>query len=188
MALGGACGRVSWSMGELLARVAQPQDEAGWIELAKNRTVRQMRVLVLGAMGDEGAVSGVVFKAHAAAVPAAVAASARAASARAASARAASARAASARAASARAASALASASEDTAGDASEEMCTLTCTVDREQGWLFEATRALLWQLGEHSVDAQIAGLLAEGQGTLLAGLPRGALDIDCVGLGRHGR
>ena len=173
MALGGACGRVSWSMGELLARVAQPQDEAGWIELAKNRTVRQMRVLVLGAMGDEGAVSGVVFKAHAAAVPAAVAASARAASARAAS---------------ARAASALASASEDTAGDASEEMCTLTCTVDREQGWLFEATRALLWQLGEHSVDAQIAGLLAEGQGTLLAGLPRGALDIDCVGLGRHGR
>ena len=51
MAVGGAHGRVAWSMGELLARVAQPQDEAGWIELAKSRTVRQMRMLVLEGAG-----------------------------------------------------------------------------------------------------------------------------------------
>jgi hypothetical protein len=41
-----AFGSVSWSMGELLARVAQPGDEARWIEAAESRTVREMRGLV----------------------------------------------------------------------------------------------------------------------------------------------
>ena len=182
MAVGGARGRVAWSMGELLARVAQPQDEAGWIELAKSRTVRQMRVLVLGATADERAVGVVVSKEHAAAAVPEAEMPEKAAAAGAASASVASASVASAGAASAGAASApavAATAGEVKEGDAREEMCTLTCTVDREEGWLFEATRALLGQLGEHSVDAQIAALLAEGQGTLLAALPRGALDME---------
>ncbi len=162
MALGEASGGVSWSMGELLARVAQPPDEASWIELARSRTVRQMRVLVLEATADDRAVGGVVLKGHSVS---AVAASAGAASAGAAPAGAASAGA--------------ASAGENAEDEGGEEMCTLTCTVDREEGWLFEATRALLSQLGERSVDAQIEGLLAEGQGSLLAALPPGALDLD---------
>jgi len=61
----------------------------------------------------------------------------------------------------------------------SEAMRTLTCTVDQEEAWLFEATRALLEQLGTHGADAQVEALLAEGQGTLLAALPAGTLDMD---------
>src|SRR5262245_53502117 len=40
-----AAGKVSWSMGELVARVARPADELRWLELAASRTVRQMRML-----------------------------------------------------------------------------------------------------------------------------------------------
>jgi HAMP domain-containing protein len=47
-----AFGEVSWSMGELLARVAQREDEALWLEAAKGRTVRQMRVLITQASSD----------------------------------------------------------------------------------------------------------------------------------------
>jgi hypothetical protein len=43
MTLGGAFGSVSWSMDELLARVAQPQNEGPWIEMAQSRTVRETR-------------------------------------------------------------------------------------------------------------------------------------------------
>src|SRR6185295_11442057 len=60
-----------------------------------------------------------------------------------------------------------------------EAVCTLTFTVDREEAWLFEATRALLEQLGTRGADAQVEALLAEGQGTLLAALPAGTLDMD---------
>src|SRR5687767_12395501 len=38
-----AMGKVSWSMGEVLARVATPADEQRWLALAKSRTVRQVR-------------------------------------------------------------------------------------------------------------------------------------------------
>src|SRR5690606_32494274 len=38
-----AQGKVSWSMGGLLARVATPEDEERWIERAESRTVRQVR-------------------------------------------------------------------------------------------------------------------------------------------------
>jgi hypothetical protein len=61
----------------------------------------------------------------------------------------------------------------------SNEMCTLTCTVDQEEAWLFEATRALLEQLGVHGNDSQVEALLAEGQGNLLAVLPAGWLDLE---------
>src|SRR6188508_2456837 len=47
-----AFGQVSWSMGELLARVAQPRDEACWIEAAESQTVREMRGRVLEAMRE----------------------------------------------------------------------------------------------------------------------------------------
>jgi hypothetical protein len=60
-----------------------------------------------------------------------------------------------------------------------DEVCTLTCTVDREEAWLYEATRTLLEQLGVHGADAQVEALLAEGHGTLLAALPAGVLDLD---------
>lgn len=46
-----AIGKVSWSMAELLARVATPADDARWLELAESRTVRQVRVLVAEAHG-----------------------------------------------------------------------------------------------------------------------------------------
>jgi len=58
-----------------------------------------------------------------------------------------------------------------------EELCTLTCTVDREEAWLFEATRALLEQLGTRGSAAQVEALLAEGQETLLAALAPGSID-----------
>jgi len=58
-----------------------------------------------------------------------------------------------------------------TAGEG--DLCTLKCTVDREDAWLFEATRCLLDQLGERDMAAQSEALLAEAQGTLLALVPR---------------
>src|SRR4051794_850788 len=42
MRSGVAIVNLSWSMGELLARVAQPQDERRWVEAAQSRTVREM--------------------------------------------------------------------------------------------------------------------------------------------------
>src|SRR5688572_30486503 len=45
-----ANGCVSWSMAALIASVARPEDEAGWLEAAESRTVRQMRVLVAQAI------------------------------------------------------------------------------------------------------------------------------------------
>jgi hypothetical protein len=141
-----AFGRVSWSMGELLARVARPRDEAGWIEAAKCRTVRQMRGRVLEALRNESVAGGAVLREHAA-LPGAPAAAT----------------------------------SEHLESGDSDEMCTLTCTVDREEAWLFEATRALLEQLGVHGGDAQVEALLAEGQDTLLGALPSDALNLDRV-------
>jgi hypothetical protein len=64
-----------------------------------------------------------------------------------------------------------------------EELCTLTCTVDREDAWLFEATRRLLEQVGAHGATAQLEALLAEGQEVLLAALPRGSIDPDALEL-----
>ena len=69
----------------------------------------------------------------------------------------------------------------------SDEICTLTCTVDREDAWLFEATRCLLEQLGVNGAVAQTDALLAEAQSTLLAVLPEGTLDLDCSARPRSG-
>ncbi len=114
-----AAGEVSWSQAELVARVAIPEDEADWLALAKQHTVREMRALVSAALPKAETI-------------------------------------------------------ED-----GEEICTLVCTVDREDAWLFEATRTLLDQLGTHTGADQLEALLAEGQGTLLAALPRGSIDIE---------
>jgi hypothetical protein len=130
-----AFGSISWSMAELLARVAQPEDEASWMEAAEGRTVRQMRARVLEAMAvAERNESARVSE------PLAI---------------------------------------EDTETTDSDERCTLTCTVDQEDAWLFEATRALLEQLGVHGADAQVEALVAEGLGTLLAALPAGWLELE---------
>jgi hypothetical protein len=130
-----AFGRISWSMAELLARVAQPDDEASWMEAAQSRTVRQMRAQVLqaAAAAERGGPAPVSD----------------------------------------------ALAIENTETTESDEACTLSCTVDQEEAWLFEATRALLEQLGVHGNDAQVEALLAEAQGTLLAALPSGWLDLE---------
>jgi hypothetical protein len=57
-----------------------------------------------------------------------------------------------------------------------------TCvTVDREDAWLFEATQKLLEQLGTQGTAAQVEALLAEGQESLLAMLPRGSIDPDAL-------
>ena len=62
-----------------------------------------------------------------------------------------------------------------------EALCTLTCTVDREDAWLFEATRRLLEQLGTQGAAAQVEALLAEGQESLLAALAQGSIDPDAL-------
>jgi hypothetical protein len=54
-----ALGEVSWSMGELLARVAQAEDEASWLACAASRTVRQMRGLVSEASSNARGTRGV---------------------------------------------------------------------------------------------------------------------------------
>src|SRR6185295_1092896 len=38
-----AMGSISWSKAELLARVAQPENEAHWLELAERYTLRELR-------------------------------------------------------------------------------------------------------------------------------------------------
>ena len=164
-----AFGSVSWTMGELLARVAQPGDEARWIEAATSCTVREMRVRVLDALREQrptgagalpgSAARGDVLNEHAVGC-------------RAVGCRTVESRTVESRTVSRALASDL---EEDADGD---ETCRLTCTVDREDAWLFEATRALCDQLGVHGADAQVEALLAEGQGSLLAAMPAGMLDF----------
>jgi hypothetical protein len=128
-----ATGAMSWTMGELLARTARPEDEVHWIEAAQTRTVRQMRGLVAKAIS---AVS------HAP----------------------------------------LAETNELDAGESDDDgsdNCTLTRTVNREDAWLFEATRSLLDLLGVRGGDAQLEALLAEAQGLLLAAIPEAAFELD---------
>ncbi len=200
-----AFGHVSWSVGELLARVAQPGNEAHWLDVARSRTVRQMRTLVAAALADRrraggeavgagvahpGAAAGVCGSrgtigaheggeghdgAHDGAGPR--------------------------RGGGTHAARKRPGDCEqyvgaydgdgapdgggpdpdpDPDGDGDgDAMCHLTCTVTQEDAWLFEATRALLGQLGVQGSDAQSEALLAEGQDTLLAALPSGTLDVE---------
>jgi len=171
-----ACGEVSWSMAELVARVARPEEEAWWLQATASLTVRKMRQLVQNAATAEREAGRDQAPTHRAVAKQPAANS--------------TADAASADAASADAASGMdippAAANEATmasnaSAEETEEMCTLVCTVDREEAWLFEATRHLLEHLGERNSNAQVEALLAEGQITLLAALPRGALDIDAV-------
>jgi hypothetical protein len=154
-----ALAKVSWSMGELLARVATPATEGRWLELAHRRTVRQMRVRVAEALdaASEVATSEMAARSGAAEpLPTTGLAS-------------------------------LAPGRDGSltslhSGDGGE-LCTLTCTVDREEAWLFEATRCLLEQLGVCGASAQADALLAEAQGTLLGLLPEGAIEL----AGSHG-
>jgi hypothetical protein len=170
-----ATGQVSWSMGELLARVARREDEAHWLEVAESRTVRQVRVLVAEATARRGAGGAVSGEAgapasgnHAAAavgsavtgqavVEGCVVGGAGAGPA-----------------VTAPPGGGMAWAES---GAGREEPCVLICTVAREEAWLFEATRSLLRQLGVYGSDAQAEALLAEGVGTLLGMLPEGVLD-----------
>jgi|GEM_PF-297279 len=207
---GGACWSVSWSMGELLARVAQPQDERRWIEAAQSRTVREMQGSVLeamragdaeagvrvagsvipdaGAAGDvmrDGRVAGSIIRGAGAAGNVMRDAGAAGNVMRDAGAagnvmpnEGAAGNTGSDICVRALVRESVANA-EDTAEADSEALCTLTCTVDQEDAWLFEATRALLEQLGTHGAEAQVEALLAEGQGTLLAELPADTLDMD---------
>ena len=148
-----ALGKVSWTMAELLARVATPDDEARWLELAEGRTVRQVRVLVANAQATTGAAGTLEMAARAPALeqPSAIAGT-----------------------------GGVAEVEDGGVGQlaSGDEICTLTCTVDREDAWLFEATRCLLDQLGERGSAAQGEALLAEAQGTLIALLPPGAIDV----------
>lgn len=131
-----ALGSISWSMGEVVASVATPRDEASWLEAARHHTVRQLRMLVREAISDE---PDDVERTEEADVTAA----------------------------------------SMVADRESEEICTLTCTVDQEEAWLFEATRTLLEHLGVYGSDAQMGALLAEAQESLLGELPSGTLDAD---------
>jgi hypothetical protein len=55
-----AFGELSWSMAELLVRVATPASEARWLELAECQTVRQVRALVAAAADAVAAAAGEV--------------------------------------------------------------------------------------------------------------------------------
>jgi HAMP domain-containing protein len=192
-----AAGAISWSMAELVARVAQPGDETRWLEAAEGRTVRQMRVLVAEAMavgrhvaGSQASGIDVVGDAEEAAPSMDVPGShggvcvcendapenndafgspsaddgVKASDGYV-----------------AREGEALDAVDMDVtdADNDDDGMCTLTCTVNQEEAWLFEATRLLLGQMGLHGTEAQSEALLAEGQGTLLTMLPEGALDLE---------
>ena len=148
-------GRVSWSMGELLARVAEPADEARWLDAARGRTVRQMRVLM--AEAERASRGAEVARSDASARDGADCAAALE-----------------------EATGFTASAGETrwVGGDEADDPCTLVCTLDREEAWLFEATRSLLVQLGMHDAEAQAEALLAEAQSTLLAALPEEAFEL----------
>jgi hypothetical protein len=150
-----AMARVSWSMGELVARVATAHNEERWLELAQGRTVRQMRVLVAEAMTTTPEVTSSGTGERAASIE--------------------------------QQCSTVGVGCTPDAGDGdlavlqsgSDEICALTCTVDREDFWLFEATRCLLEQLGVNGSVAQVDALLAEVQGTLLASLPDETIDLE---------
>ena len=157
-----AIGEGSWCMAEVLARVATSASEAEWLEQAKCRTVRQVRLLVANALAAEAEARGSSAERGAGmdrppAVNLKTSSDARRVG------------------DDAETESSLAASQSDEA----DERCTLTCTVDREDAWLFEATRCLLEQLGEHSAIDQTGALLAEAQVTLLALLPRGVVDLD---------
>lgn len=207
-----AAGHVSWTMAEVLARVATPGDEARWLAFAQSRTVRQVQRHVDAVLAAATAPATVRSVAHAPApdgFPSAAAsggferegreppptAGGAAAAASNVSARDAAARGArdseptereaaaasdvSARGAAPRDAGAGHAANAELGHWASgdEELCTLTYTVDREDAWLYEATRCLLDLLGDRDGAAQSEALLAEAQGTLLMSLPPDGID-----------
>lgn len=178
-----ASGGISWSMAVLIAAVARPEDEAGWLEAAESRTVRQMRVLVAQAVAarDAGcpplahpasAVVTVGPEAMARDVPPCQAGSCGE---------------------PVRRGDAVPTQTPAGAADCphapewdcapaaedGEETRTLTCSVTQEDAWLFEGTRLLLGHLGVHGSEALSEALLAEGQGSLLGSLPEGALELD---------
>jgi hypothetical protein len=175
-----ALGEVSWSMGDVLARVATPSDERSWLEMAESHTVRQVRVRVDEAIRAAHAADPMRANAHTTHLEATEGA--------------------------VTARRAVASACRDglhrdglhrdgadgerrrvqpcACDDALDDLCTLTCTVNREDAWLFEATRCLLEQLGERGAAAQIEALLAEAHGTLLALLPRRRREHSAVDVG----
>lgn len=131
-------GRVAWGSAELVARVAQPEDEARWIEEAAAHTICEIRELV-----SHAARRSVVTSREA------------------------------------RREGLDAPEMHEHEHEHEHEMCSITCTVDREEAWLFESTRVLLEHLNVVGTDAQVEALLAEGQGTLISESPRGALGGD---------
>jgi len=182
-----ATGEVSWSMAECVARAAQPGAEAYWLALAQDHTVREMRNIVDSVIAADRSASRAERTAPEQqglepGIFGEVASNDGVSTANAPG-KALSNEGASGEAASDERARVVCDevASEERASRQSGdgEMCTLVCTVAREEAWLFEATRQLLEHLGERESDTQIEALLAEGQVTLLGELPRGALDLD---------
>lgn len=173
-----ADGSLSWSMAELVARVASPPDEREWLAAGRQRTVRQMREIVGRTLRARGSSDGVGVRLGLQGEGDVVGSGS-----------------------SGRGPEFSrdtldaegnshvdaepgdeAPSSDDSCGTLAreeEELCTLTCTVDQEEAWLFEATRRLLEHLGEPNSASQIDALLAEGHGSLLAALPPGALDAE---------
>jgi len=146
-----AVGSISWSMAEVLARVATPADEAQWLEIAASRTVRQVRALVCRPEASGAANASTKSSGGAAALVCA------------------------------RTTGEVGQpetgegvAARQAANDV--EMATLTCTVNQEDAWFFEATRCLLDQLGVRVPDEQSEALLAEARVTLQSLLPEGVL------------
>jgi hypothetical protein len=73
----------------------------------------------------------------------------------------------------------LAAGSPDAVGQMSageEARSTLTVTVDREAGWLFEAARMLSKEMGDRLVEETIEALLAEGSTSLWEAMDRQAI------------
>ncbi len=132
-----AHGHVSWSMAEIVARVATPETEAEWRAACRHHSVRQMRELVAAALAQgstcraEGGAQAPPRPRPAAAPP-----------------------------------------SAKVPASPGEASASVSCTVNQEDAWLFEATRALLDSLGTYGAGAQLEALLSEGQEELLRILP----------------
>jgi hypothetical protein len=62
------------------------------------------------------------------------------------------------------------------AEEENDARATLTVTVDREAGWLFEAARMLSKQMGDRTLEETLEALLAEGSSSLWAEMDRDAI------------
>ena len=162
-------GRISWSIADLLSRIATSEDESAWLLVTRGRTVRQLRELLeelrAGAPSavDDGHVAGQMSAdrdgesaagqmsagPHALSGPADLVD---------------------------RLGQELQERPSDWQLDEPEKTRTLTVTVDQPDAWLFECARMLVGRMdGTTRAGAVLEALLLEGESSLAAAMPADA-------------